>query len=61
MTTEKEAHMKKPKREDYPSWMEFHTAREKWEKRRQAKLFLLIWGANLVLIGSLITLMFLTR
>lgn len=53
--------MQKPKREDYPSWMEFHTAREKWEKRRQAKLFLLIWGANLVLIGSLITLMLLNR
>ena len=61
MTTEKEAHMKKPKKEAYSSWTEFYMAREKWEKRKRVKLFCIVWGANLVLLGSLITLMILSR
>ena len=53
--------MKKPVKDEHTSWHEYHLAREKWERRKQAKLFCIIWGANLVLIGSLITLMFLNR
>ena len=61
MTTEKEAHMKKPVKDEYTSWYEYHLAREKWEKRKRVKLFCIIYGANLVLLGSLITLMLLNR
>jgi hypothetical protein len=53
--------MTKPKKEDFNSWSAYHAAREIWERKKQVKLFCTIWGANLVLIGSLITLMLLNR
>ena len=51
----------KPTREQYSTWYDYHQAREKWEKKKATRLFLLICGGNALMFLFLVSLLLLNR